>query len=121
MRKTVLAAAGLAFLAAASWSAAPAQAMPLSAATALKGASDGIKLTEAVGCWDECGYYAPRRHYYRSYYRPHYRPHYRPYYRSYYRPYYETYYRPYVPPPWVSGPYYSRPHYYYVGPNIYSY
>jgi hypothetical protein len=67
---------------------------------------------------------------YRPYYRPYYRSYYgyggggygggygygyRPYYRPYYgygggygygyRPYYRPYY-PYVPPPWVSGPYY---------------
>ena len=46
MRKAVLAAAGLAILAAVSWNAAPAQAMAISAPAALKGASDSISLTE---------------------------------------------------------------------------
>ena len=55
MRKGVLAAAGLALLAAVSWSAAPAQAMAISAPAALKGASDSISLAETVHCWG-CGY-----------------------------------------------------------------
>ena len=54
MRKGVLAAAGLALLAAVSWSAAPAQAMAISAPAALKGASDSISPAETVHCWD-CG------------------------------------------------------------------
>ena len=65
MRKGVLAAAGLAILAAVSWSAAPAQAMAISAPAALKSASDSVKLTETVHCWG-CGYgyYAPRPRFY---------------------------------------------------------
>ena len=62
MRKGVLAAAGLALLAAVSWSAAPAQAMAISAPAALKGASDSISSTETVHCWD-CGYYGGPRYY----------------------------------------------------------
>ncbi len=67
MRKAVLAAAGLVILAAVSWTAAPAQAMAISAPAALKGASDNIKLTEPV-CWN-CGW-GPGYGYYRPYYRP---------------------------------------------------
>ena len=92
MRRGVLAAAGLAFLAAVSWSAAPAQAMAISAPAALKGASDSIKLTETVHCWG-CGCTAGYGYYGRttgpttdrttSYYRPYYyRPYYRPGYYS---------------------------------------
>jgi len=55
MRKGVLAAAGLALLAAVSWNAAPAQAMAISAPAALKGASDSINPTETVHCWN-CGF-----------------------------------------------------------------
>jgi hypothetical protein len=71
MRKAVLAAAGLVILAAVSWTAAPAQAMAISAPAALKGASDNIKLTEPV-CWN-CGwgpgygYYRPYRPYWGGY------------------------------------------------------
>src|SRR3954469_21077797 len=100
MGKGVLAAAGLAFLGAASWSAAPAQAMAISAPAALKSASDSVKLTETVHCWD-CGYGGYYRPYYRSYYRPYYRPYYGyGYHRPYYRPYYSAYYgyRPYYRP-----------------------
>ena len=64
MRKAVLAAAGLVILAAVSWTAAPAQAMAISAPAALKGASDNIKLTEPV-CWN-CGW-GPGYGYYRPY------------------------------------------------------
>ena len=67
MRKGVLAAAGLAILAAVIWNTAPAQAMAISAPAALKSASDSVKLTETVHCWD-CGYGG----YYRPYYRPYY-------------------------------------------------
>jgi uncharacterized cupredoxin-like copper-binding protein len=67
MRKGVLAAAGLAILAAVSWSAAPAQAMAISAPAALKSASDSVKLTETVHCWG-CGY--GYGYGYRPYYRP---------------------------------------------------
>ena len=74
MRKAVLAAAGLVILAAVSWTAAPAQAMAISAPAALKGASDNIKLTEPV-CWN-CGW-GPGYGYYRPYYRPWFRPYYR--------------------------------------------
>ena len=63
MRNGVLAAAGLAFLAAVSWRAAPAQAMAISAPAALKGASDRVQLTETIHCWD-CGYYGGPRPYY---------------------------------------------------------
>ncbi len=131
MRKGVLAAAGLALLAAMILRApAPAQAMPISAPAALKGASDGIALTGNVHCWDDC-YYGPPR-----YYRPYYRPAYRPYYRSYsyydgpryYRPYYRPAYRPYYShgyyrsePLWTSGPYYSPRPRYYIGPRVYWY
>ena len=66
MRRAVLAAAGLALLAAASWSAAPAQAMAISAPATLKGASDSISLAETVHCWG-CGYYGGPR-YYSGYY-----------------------------------------------------
>ena len=62
MRRAVLAAAGLALLAAVSWSAAPAQAMAISAPAALKGASDSISLAETVHCWG-CGYYGGPRYY----------------------------------------------------------
>jgi hypothetical protein len=139
MRKGVLAAVGLAFLAAVSWSAGPAQAMAISAPAALKGASDTIKLDETVHCWGRCGwggggYY--RRAYYGGYgygYRPYYRPYYghsygyRPYYRSYYgdggyyRPYYRPYYgyRPYYRP-YGYGYYAPRPRFY-VGPRVYWY
>lgn len=89
-------------------------------------------------CWAPEPYYDRRHysHYERPYYRPVYRPygHYRPrvYHRPYGydrpRPYYRTYddyrppvhydrpytiYRPYVPPPWVSGPYFVRRYTYY--------
>ena len=147
MRKGVLAAAGLAFLAALSWSSLPARAMPLSAAAALKGASDGIDLAAKVHCWDEC-YYGRPRYYVRRYYRPYYRTyyerpryyHYRPqyvddgYYRSYRyysdryydRPYYRSYYddgpRYYRTEPWwTSGPYYGPRRSFFVGPFVYSY
>src|SRR4029078_10178034 len=105
-----------ALLAAVSWTSAPAQAMPLSAPTALKGAADEIAVTDKVNCWDGCyrpsyGYYRPWRPYYgysrpwRPYYagygyRP-YRPYYGGYHRPYYRPYYAGYgygYRPFYPP-----------------------
>jgi hypothetical protein len=123
MRKIVLAAAALAFLAASSWSSV--QAMPLSA-SALKGASDAVMLTDKVHCWDDCYYERPR---YRSYYRPYYRRYYDdgPYYRSYYRPYVRRYYDDgyYAPryraPWWVSGPYYGHSRAFYVGPNVYWY
>jgi hypothetical protein len=142
MRKGVLAAVGLAFLAAVSWSAAPAQAMAISAPAALKGASDTIKLEETVHCWG-CGggYYRPAHYGYRRYYggsygggyRPYYRPYYgygygyRPYYRPYYgygygyrpyRPYYG--YRPYRPYGYGYGYYAPRPRFY-VGPRVYWY
>ncbi|MEI8150849.1 MAG: hypothetical protein WCG92_04550, partial [Hyphomicrobiales bacterium] len=55
MRKGVLAAIGLSVLAAV-WSAAPARAMAISAPAALKTASDSVKVTEQVHCWD-CGYW----------------------------------------------------------------
>jgi hypothetical protein len=128
MRKGVLAAVGLAFLAAVSWSAAPARAMAISAPAALKGASDSINLTETVHCWN-CGYWGGPR-YYRSYYRPFYRPYYRPYYRAYYDapPYYyrpRPYYRPY----WGGGyggygggyGYYAPRPRFFVGPSVYWY
>src|SRR5688572_19845114 len=100
MRKGVLTAAGLALVAAVSWSSAPAQAVPLSAAKALNVAADGFDATSKVHCWDRCGYY------HRPRYRPHWRPyrpyysHYRSYHRPYYRPYYRSYYRhrPYYRP-----------------------
>jgi hypothetical protein len=108
MRKGVLAAAGLAILAAVSWNAAPAQAMAISAPAALKGAS--VKLTETVHCWD-CGYGG-------GYYRPYYRPYYRSYYSDYDRPYYRPYYRPY----WGGGyGYYAPRPRFYVGPSVYWY
>jgi hypothetical protein len=127
MRKGVLAAAGLALLAAVSWSSA--QAMPLSAPAALKGAADAIDVTGQVSCWDGCGYYyRPRyRPYWRPYYRPYYgyyRPYYRPYYgyRPYYRPYYAGYGYGYGRPWWLSGPYYGGPRpRFYVGSSVYWY
>jgi hypothetical protein len=130
MRRCVLAMAGVALLATFSWSSAPAQAMAISAPAALKAASDGIKLTEAVHCWD-CGYYGGPRYYrprYRSYDRPYYRPYDRPYYRSHYysdyaprysRPYYRPYYRPAYRPDWDYG-YAPRPRFY-IGPRVFSY
>jgi len=143
MREGVLAAAGVAFLTAAiGLSAAPAQAVPISAPAALQGAGQAIGLTANV-CYGECGYY-DRPRYDRPYYRPNYRsyddrPYYRsysnydrPYYRSdsyYDRPYSRPYYRSYSydgpsysrPVPWwVSGPYRPRPRYY-IGPNVYGY
>lgn len=131
MRKGVLA-AGLAFLAAVSWNAAPARAMAISAPAALKGASDSVRLTETIHCWD-CGYYGGPR-YYRPYYRPYYRSHYRPYYRPYHRPYYRSYYsdyrpyyrpyRPYYRPYWGGGyghAYYAPRPRFYVGPSVYWY
>jgi hypothetical protein len=50
MRRGVLAAAGLAVLAAVSWSVGPARAMAISAPAALKGAADGVALTTNVHC-----------------------------------------------------------------------
>jgi hypothetical protein len=149
MRKGVLSAVGGALLAAVvALSAAPAQAVPLSAPAALKSARDAVDVTTNV-CWD-CGYGGPR--YYRPYYRPYYGYGYhRPYYgygyhRSYYgygyhRPYYGYgygYHRPYYghsgygygcgdcnygyrPEPWVSGPYYLPRPRFYVGPFVYGY
>jgi hypothetical protein len=131
MRKSVLAAAGLALLAAVFWNSAPAQAMPLSAPAALKSAADQLTLTDKIWCGDGCG----GGYYYRPYYRPYWRPYYRPYY-GYYRPYrpYYGYYRPWYRPyygygyhrPWYR-PYYGygygygpRPRYY-VGSRIYWY
>jgi hypothetical protein len=115
MRRGVLAAAGLAFLAAVTWNAAPAQAMAISAPVALK--SDSAKLIETVHCWD-CGYGGG---YYRPY-RPYYRPYHRPYYRSYYSGYsdYRPYYRPYRPYWGGYGYYAPRPRFYF-GPTVYSY
>jgi hypothetical protein len=123
MRRGVLAAAGLAFLAAVTWSATPAQAMAISAPAALKTASDSVKLTETVHCWD-CGYWGGPR-YYRPYYSGYgYRPYYRPYYSDYgYRPYYRPY-RPYYRPYWGGGygyGYYAPRPRYYVGPSVYWY
>ncbi len=93
MRKSILAAAGLAILAVVSWNAAPAQAMAISAPAALKSASDSVKLTETVHCWD-CGgdwgyrpYYRPYSYYGGDYDRSYDRPYYRSYHRSYYRSY----------------------------------
>jgi hypothetical protein len=125
MRKAVLAAAGLVILAAVSWTAAPAQAMAISAPAALKGASDNIKLTEPV-CWN-CGW-GPGYGYYRPYYRPWFRPYYRlayygyggPYYRPYYRPYWGGYYRPYRPY-WGGYGYYAPRPRFYSGPRVYWY
>jgi hypothetical protein len=129
MRKDVLSAVGGTLLAAVvALSAAPAQAVPLSAPAALKSASAAIDATTNV-CWD-CGYNGPRydRPYYRSYYRPYDRPRYyggyydRPYYRPYYRSYGYGYGYGYRPEPWVSGPYYYRPRpRFYVGPFVYGY
>src|SRR5256885_10666185 len=82
MRKGVLVAAGLAILAAVSWNAAPAQAMAISAPAALKSASDSVKFTETVHCWD-CGYGGG---YYRPYYPPYFRPDYPPHHLPHYRP-----------------------------------
>lgn len=121
MRKSVLAAAALAFLAASSWGAV--QAMPLSAA-ALQGATDAISVTDKVHCWDDC-YYGPPRRYYRPYYRRTYDdgPHYRSYDRPYVRRYYDDgYYAPsYRAPWWLSGPYSGHSRAFYVGPNVYWY
>ncbi len=128
MRKGVLAAAGLALLAAVSWSAAPAQAMAISAPAALKGASDSIRPAETVHCWD-CGYYGGPR-FYRPYYRPItgrtiapttgpiIGPNYSDY-RPYYRPY-RPYYRPYWGGGYGYGYYAPRPRFY-VGPSVYWY
>jgi hypothetical protein len=123
MRRGLLAAAGLAFLATVSLGA-PAQAMAISAPAALKAANDSVKLTANVHCWD-CGYYGRP-----AYYRP-YRPYYRPYYRAYDRPYYsgyQPYYRPYRPyyRPYSYGGGYGYGYYrprprFYVGPNVYWY
>ena len=124
MRRAVLAAAGLALLAAVSWSAAPAQAMAISAPATLKGPSDSISLAETVHCWG-CGYYGGPR-YYGGYYRPYYRTYYRPYYRPYYSGYYPYYrsYRPYYRPYWGGGYgygyYVPRPRFYF-GPRVYWY
>jgi hypothetical protein len=82
MRKGVLALTGLALLAAISWSSAPAQALVMSAPSALKGGIDAVSLTDRVNCWDDCGYDRPR--YSRPYYRPYDRPYYRPYHRRSY-------------------------------------
>ena len=125
-RKSVSMAAGGAFLAAAiSFSAAPAQAVPISAPAALKGAGEAINLTGNV-CYGECGYY------HRPYYRPNYRPYYRSYSSYYDRPYYRPHYRSYgyghghgygyrPVPGWVSGPYYQPRPRYYVGSSVYWY
>ena len=122
MRKGVLAAAGGTFLAAAVvLSAAPAQAVPVSAPAALKGAGEAISLTENV-CYGECYYHGPR--YYRPYYRPNYRSYSyydRPYYRPYYRPHYGYGYGYRPVPGWVSGPYYQPRPRYYVGPHVFWY
>jgi hypothetical protein len=125
MRKGVLAAAGLALLAAVSWSSAPAQAMPLSAPAALQGAADKLTLTDKVWCYDSCGGGYGYRPYYRTYYRPYYRPYYgygyRPYYRSYYGGYgYRPYYRPYRYGYGYGYGYRPRPRFY-VGPFVYGY
>jgi hypothetical protein len=135
MRRCVLSALGSTFLGAfVALSTAPAQAVPISAPAALKGAGEAINLTGNVcygyGCgggYGYGGYYGPpRRYYYRPYYSPYYyRPRYyntydygyRPY-RPYYRPYGYGYGYGYRPEPWVSGPYYSRPRYY-IGPSVY--
>jgi hypothetical protein len=113
-------AAGSAFLAAAiSFSAGPAQAVPISAPAALKGAGEAVNLTSNV-CYGECGYY--HRPYYRPYYRS-YSYYDRPYYRPYHRPYSSygpSYYRRPVPW-WVSGPYYQPRPRYYVGSSVYWY
>jgi hypothetical protein len=149
MRKGVFAAVGLAFLAAVSWNAAPAQAMAISAPAALKGASEAVKLDETVHCWGNCGwgwgggYYRPVYYGYRPYYRPYYgyrpyyrpyygygygyRPYYRPYYsygygyRPYYRPYYGYGYRPYYRPYGYGYGYYAPRPRFYVGPRVYWY
>jgi hypothetical protein len=127
MRRLLMVAVGLVFLAATAFSA-PAQAMAISAPAALKGATDGLRLAEPVYCYGGgCGYYRP---YYRPYGYGYYRPYYRPYYRSYYRPYYRSwggcggcgYYRPYYRPYWAHGygyyDYAPRPRYYF-GPRVY--
>jgi hypothetical protein len=70
MRRVLMVAAGLALMAASVFSA-PAQAMPI-AAPALQAASDGLAVTEKVGCWNgDCdggygygGGYGYRRSYY---------------------------------------------------------
>ena len=124
MRKSVLAAAGLAFLTAAvAMSAAPARAVPISAPAALKSAGEAISLTGQV-CYGGCGYYDDGPRYYRPHYRPYYRSdsyYVRPYYRPHYRSYYDgpRYYRPV--PGWVSGPYYQPRPRYYIGPNVFWY
>jgi hypothetical protein len=114
MRKSLLAAAALALLAPASWGSAPAHAMPLSAASALKAAGESLASTDKVGCWDDC-YYGPPREYYRPYHRRYY----------YDRPYVtHRYYdgpRYYARPWWLSGPYYAPRPRYYIGPNVYWY
>ena len=113
MRKGVLAAAGLALLAAVSWSAAPAQAMAISAPAALKGASDSISPAETVHCWD-CGYYGGPRYgllpLLPAYYRP----------ITPIRPYYRPYYRPYWGGGYGYGYYAPRPRFYF-GPRVYWY
>jgi hypothetical protein len=142
MRKSVLTAAGLAILAVVTWSAAPAQAMAIAAPAALKSASDSVKLTETVNCWD-CGDWGDRTYHHEYYlgdydrsYRPYYRSYYRPYHRSYYRsyddgcdcgygygyhrPYYRSYYRPHYRSYGYNG-WAPRPRYFYFGPAIYAY
>jgi hypothetical protein len=133
MRTMLLATTATAFLAA-GFCSTPASAITLPAAGGLKAAAGAVDMTDKVvcfgwrGCYDGPGYgyrpYGYRPYYGGSYgYRPYYSGGYgyRPYYGGGYgyRPSYSGYgYRPYY------GGYgygYSRPHYYYVGPNVYSF
>ena len=116
--RSVVAAAGLAFVAAVLFGSAPARAMALSVPAALNGAIEDVSLAEKVHCrsvW-RCGYYGCGWRRVCSYYGPPYGYH-RPYSYGYYsRPYYRPYYaRPY----YGYGPYYAPRPRFYVGPFIY--